>query len=166
MTKQIKSIVGILTAVLICITTVMVCALIKGRKQIVYKDFIPPEFEKNAVTGIPNVPENAGYTEVSKEGMPYSVHVCGKLILKSDNTIDAYFTNDAENDVWLKLRVYNASGEIIAETGLLKPNEYLKTISLIKPQTAGEEVKLKIMSYEPQTYHSLGAVTLNTVLGE
>ena len=79
--------------------------------------------------------------------------------------MDLYFTNDDGNGVWLKLRIFDGEGNIIAETGIIKPNEYVKTVTFDTVPEKGSAVKLKIMAYEPDTYYSAGAVTLNTVVG-
>ena len=44
----------------------------------------------------------------------------------------------------------------------MKPGEYVKSVSIDKDISDGSSIKLKIMAYEPQTYYSAGAVTLNT----
>lgn len=45
----------------------------------------------------------------------------------------------------------------------MKPNEYLKAVTFTTAPQSGAKIKLKIMAYEPETYYSAGAVTLNTV---
>ena len=49
--------------------------------------------------------------------------------------------------------------------GLIKPNEYVKYVALSRELPQGTKIKLKIMGYEPQTYRSAGAATLNTTIG-
>ena len=61
------------------------------------------------------------------------------------------------------LRIFDASGNIIAETGLIKPNEYLKTVSFNTVPENGSKLIMKVMTYEPDTYYSGGAVSLSTV---
>ena len=69
-----------------------------------------------------------------------------------------------EFDVWLKLRVLTADGTLLGETGLIRPGEYIKSVSLTSEVEDGTAIKLKIMAYEPDTYYSAGSVTLNTIL--
>ena len=125
--------------------------------------FVPPQFDGKAERGIAAV-ENESWTRIFKDGMSFSAHVCGKIVLNG-NTADIYFTNDDGNEVWLKLRILDENGNILAETGLIKPNEYIKTVTFDTVPEKGTAVKLKIMAYEPDTYYSAGAVTLNTVVG-
>ena len=76
-----------------------------------------------------------------------------------------YLTNPAENEVWLKLRVLDGNGNILGETGMIRPGEYVKDVALTENFTAGTKIKLKIMGYEPETYFSAGSATLNTAVG-
>ncbi|MEG0457222.1 MAG: hypothetical protein RR549_03730 [Oscillospiraceae bacterium] len=138
----------IITAALCCVAIiVMICALSFGGKS----GFTPPPFDNNATSGAPTVPENSGYSPVKAE-KAFTAYVCGKI------------TNDKENNVWLKLRVTNENDEILTETGLLKPNEYVKTIKFATEPKDGQKIKLKIMAYEPNTYESAGTITLNTTI--
>lgn len=125
--------------------------------------FTPPPFEETAQSGMPDVADES-WTQIYKDGMNFSTHVCGKVVLNG-NSADVYLTNDEGNKVWLKLRILDEEDNILAETGLLKPNEYVKTVTFDKIPKSGANIKLKIMAYEPDTYYSAGAVTLNTTVG-
>mgnify|MGYP003319044773 CR=1 FL=1 len=58
------------------------------------------------------------------------------------------------------MRFYNQSGQIVGESGLIKPGEYLKSVSFDNTLSTTEGITLKVMSYEPETYRSVGAITL------
>ena len=105
-----------------------------------------------------------GYTELYKEGMAYRVSVCGVPTVDGQD-LTVYFTNTEGNETYLKLRVLDTGGNNLGETGLLKPGEYVKTVTLDKTLAAGENLKLKIMGYEPETYESAGSVSLNVTVG-
>ncbi len=49
---------------------------------------------------------------------------------------------------------------MIAETGLIKPGEYLQTIEFSRAVADDEPLTFKVMGYEPETYLSAGAVSL------
>ena len=97
--------------------------------------------------------------------MAFKCSICGNVIA-SGGVADVYFTNSSEQEIWLKLRVLDEDGNIIGETGLVKPGEYVKSVSIDKDISDGSSIKLKIMAYEPETYYSAGAVTLNTKIGK
>ena len=124
--------------------------------------FVPPAFDANAVVGDHGVAEGTnGYSVLDARGV-YKVGVCG-VVKVVDNKADVWFNNPAENAVWLKLRVHNKkTGEILGETGLIKPGEYVQALSFYKTPAAGTDIVLRVMSYEPDTYYSKGEVTLNT----
>ncbi|MCD8013406.1 MAG: hypothetical protein LUG99_09550 [Lachnospiraceae bacterium] len=159
--KQNKS---IYIAAVVCLVAVivMVVALVKTGGRTEQSSFVPPEFDSTAVTGTPE-PEDESWSRINQEGMGFSAHVCGKVVI-TDGTADLYFTNDEGNEVWLKLRITDGDGNILAETGLLKPGEYVQTVTFDTVPEDGAAIQMKIMAYEPETYYSAGTVTLNTTV--
>lgn len=162
--EQTKGNMLLLAAVLWVLSfAVMVIALVAGGKQN-QAEYTPPPFESAAVAGTPEVPGSLGYSSPYREGMGYRFSVCGNVTMDGSSAL-VYFTNPAENQVWIKLRVLDEGGVFLGETGLLKPGEYVKNVELTGNLPAGTPVKLKVMGYEPETYHSAGAATLNTTVG-
>lgn len=96
--------------------------------------------------------------------MTYRFSVCGNVMTEGNEAV-VYLTNPAENEVWMKLRVLDENGNVLGETGLIKPGEYVKSVALNTLPDAGTKISLKIMGYEPETYRSAGSVTLNTAIG-
>lgn len=150
----------VLVGVFVIMLTAMMVALCVPKTA----EFIPPDFDSNALSGVPTVDESMGYTELYQDGMAYRVSVCGVPTVDG-NELTVYFTNTEGNEKNLKLRVLDESGEILGETGLIKPGEYVKSVTLKKPIDARENIKLKIMGYEPETYESAGSVSLNVTVG-
>ena len=126
-------------------------------------EFVPPPFDASAVRGTPNIlnPEAIGYTELDAKA--YKVSVCG-MVQVNGNKADIYFTNPESNSTWLKLRVLNANGEIIAETGLVRPGEYIQSVTFTKIPNIDDPITLRVMGYEPVTYYSVGEVSFKTVV--
>ncbi|WP_416325779.1 hypothetical protein [[Eubacterium] hominis] len=151
----------------LCVLTVlaMLLALRFSDKNGNDHKFMIPDFDKTAETGVPKVPENLGYSKIHQDGMNFTAYVCGNVMIK-DHEGSIYFTNDSENKVWLKLRILDENNEILGETGVIKPGEYVSLIKLKKTPQVGQKIKLKIMAYEPDTYYSAGAVSLYTTIGE
>ena len=132
-------------------------------------EFVPPKFDQGAFRGKPTVPEDKekSYLEVYKDGMKFNAYVCGEVVINKGYA-DIYFTNPEENTLWMKLRVFDSKGNVIAETGIIRPNEYTQTLRFNTLPENGEEIIMKIMTYEPDTYYSGGAVSLSahaTVIG-
>ena len=155
--------VPVLCGVLAIALAVMAAALVFGRKHKT-AEFAPPPFDATAVAGVPEVPENLGYISPYRDGMGYRFSVCGNVVMEGSNAA-VYLTNPAENEVWLKLRVLDENDNILGETGLIRPGEYVKDVALTENLTAGTKIKLKIMGYEPETYFSAGSVSLNVTVG-
>ena len=155
--------VPILGALFAVALIIMIVAL-SVPKEAQRGEFVPPAFEAAAVTGTPEVPDGLGYSAPYQDGMAYRFAVCGNVLM-DDRQALVYFTNPAENDTWTKLRVLDEKGNILGETGLLKPGEYVQFVTLGKGLAPGTPIKLKIMGYEPDTYLSAGSVVLNTLIG-
>lgn len=162
--KQKKNYILPLAAVLCIVSLVlMVFALTRQDTQTVMGEFTPPPFDSSAVVGSPAVPDNLGWQELDAQA--YKVGICGKVI-PDGNTADVWLTNPVSNTVWLKVRVLDEKGNTLGETGLIKPGEYVQSVELDNVPKAGKPIVLKIMAYQPDTYYSEGAVSLNTTISE
>ena len=126
-------------------------------------EFIPPAFEENAEIGTPVMADERGYSELYKEGMTFSAYMCGEIYQENSQVV-VYFTNTESNNAWLKLRIMDEQGNILGESGLLKPGEYVRAVSLSEQVAAGTQIRIKIMGYEPETYNSIGSVLVKTEL--
>ena len=151
----------LLCLALLAVIGMIIAISIGGDKE--QSEFVPPEFDAAAVKGIPDVPDDLGYSSPYQEGMAYKFSVCGKI--SADDVATVYFTSDEENDVYLKLRILDEKGNILGECGLIRGGEYVKEIRLSRELKAGEKIKLKVMGYEVDTYYSAGSVVLSTVIG-
>ena len=148
----------LLTAML-CILSVAVMTYTLTRPRV---EFVPPPFEDAAVDGTPqDVPEALGYGTL--DATAYRLALCGAPEVQ-DGAARLYLTNPRENGVWLKVRVCAADGTLLGESGLLRTGQYLETVPLDPVPAASGPVTLKVMAYEPGTYQSAGAVTLNVTL--
>ena len=140
--------------------TVMILALFCG-KHTGFADFVPPPFDSAACEGVPDIPKEINWQEL--DAKVFQVSVCGE-VTASGNAATVWLTNPASNTVWMKLRVLDMDGNILGETGLIKPGEYLKEVCLSKVLEVGTPIILKIMTYEPETYYSMGSISLNTTI--
>ncbi|MDO4325949.1 MAG: hypothetical protein Q4E24_07940 [bacterium] len=172
-----------LAAACILSLAVMVYALIvtgkTGKEQTA---FIPPPFEQSAVKGTPEVKpgtsigdrlKGLGYSNL--DAVDYQVAICGAPVIEDGKAI-LYLTNPETNQVWIKVRLLDDSGRVLGESGLLRPGEYAESIALDMEaveaaqaavndaEGVGIPITLRIMAYEPETYHSAGAVSLSTTL--
>ena len=162
MKKQMKNYILPLAAVLCVLSlAVMVFALTRQEVQTEMGEFTPPPFDGGAVVGSPAVPEGLGWQEL--DAKVYKAGICGKFIPKG-NTADVWLTNPESNTVWLKVRVLDEKGNTLGETGIIKPGEYVQSVTLNTVPKVGTPIVLKIMAYQPDTYYSEGTVSLNTTV--
>lgn len=152
----------LILASVICLVSVMVMiTVLANPKTGEPQPFTPPPFEEAAVSGVPTVPEGLGWGEL--DAKVFKASVCG-VIRVEDGRADVWLTNPESNTVWLKLRILDKDGNILGETGIIRPGEYVKSIVFNAVPASGDAIFLKLMAYEPNTYHSAGAVTLNTTI--
>lgn len=148
----------VLAAVLCAVSLAGMALALHGNRGDVYT---PPPFDAAAVEGVPDVPQELGWQEL--DARAYRFSVCG-VFAPVDGAADIWLTNPADNDVWIKLRVMDAEGNTLGETGLIRPGEYVQSVTLSTVPAEGETVTLKLMGYEPDTYYSAGAVSLETTV--
>ena len=155
--------IAVAVALVALVTMIVVLCLPKEDKT-VKGEFVPPAFDSAAVEGTPTAGDELGYMECYQDGMGFRFWACGKVMMEGKNA-NVYLTNPESNNVWIKVRVLDTEGNILGESGLIKPGEYIKSVELSEQLAVGTSIKLKIMAYEPDTYYSAGAVVLNTQIG-
>lgn len=152
---RVAALLGGVLAVAVAVMIVVLC--LPQREQ----EFVPPAFDADALPGVPeNVDERLMYQELYQEGMAYRISVCW-VPAAEGKSLTVYFTNAADNEKYLKLRVLDEAGNILGETGLLKPGEYVKSVRLERKLAPGTKIRLTAMGYEPDTYESAGAFHMN-----
>lgn len=152
--------IPVMAAICLLCLAMMAVALVYTQTQ-APREFTPPPFEEMAVAGTPDVPEELGWQEL--DAQVFRVSVCGAVMLEGSNA-DVWLTNPEDNTVWLKLRILDADGAVLGETGLIRPGEYVQSVTFDMVPAPGTMISMKVMAYEPDTYHSGGAVTLNTTI--
>lgn len=158
--KKKQNIVPIFCAVFAVALIAMVVVLCLPGKEPPKGEYVKPAFDSAAVQGIPEVDASLGYWELYQEGMAYRVALCGEPTVDA-NELTVYFTNSEGNEKYLKLRVLDAKGNTLGETGLLRPGEYVPTVTLSKKVAPGTSLKFKVLGFEPEDYTSAGSVVLN-----
>lgn len=153
--------IPILSNCFVILLLVMIAVLNKPQHE--STAFVPPPFEVAAQTGTPDIPDSLGYSEPYQAGMNYRFGVCGNVEVNGSKAT-VFFTNPEENTVWLKLRILDENNDLLGETGLLKPGEYVQYVTLSKKLEDGTQIQLKIMGYEPDTYYSAGSATVTTTV--
>ena len=156
MDKGQKIIVAVFALILIAALVVLV-VLASREPEVIVSEFKTPPFEENAILGVPEgVSEIENYREIDLEGN-YKFALAGTPLIDGDKLF-VHFSSHEENDAWLRIRVYDMKGNTIGESGLLRAGEYVETVSL-STLSVTDSVRVKIISYEPETYYSLGTAS-------
>ena len=125
--------------------------------------FVKPEFDINILT---EIPESIDYKDSTLNiSENYDVYINGLPKVEDDNLV-IDFISLKENNVWIKIRVLDETEKVIAESGLVKPGEYLRSINLSKQKQKNDKIIYMIIGYEIDTYLSAGTIKLNTRIGE
>ena len=142
----------------LCVIAVSVMAAVLFRGGRVQK-FSPPPFEPAAQSGMPEEPACR-----ELDAQVFRVGLCGEVRIRED-AAQVWFSNPGDNAVWLGLRILDEEGQILGQTGLLRPGEYVRQVA-VTGAAPGTPVILKVMAYEPDTYHSAGSLTVHTYIAE
>lgn len=151
---------GILGAVLVLVF--LLAAGIIRRQEVL--DFTPPPFDKVAIVGAPDLADREDYKRMDI-GEGFSVSMCGAPVFDGTGA-ELYLTSPASNEVWVRVKIYDQSGALIGESGLLRPGEYVRSVPLTVAPDRDIPVTVKILSYEPETYYSLGSANANVTLSQ
>ena len=155
MDKQQKIIVGVMMT-LLSVALVIVVVLLLRPKETVTAEFTPPAFDDSAVSGMPNaVPEALNYGSPTTQN-EFGFLLCGTPAVTQDNRLRCYFTSPSSNRVWLLMKIYDGEGNLLGASGLLRPGEYVEYIALDRVLPKGSEIRIKVLSYETDTYYSKG----------
>lgn len=128
------------------------------------RPYVPPEFDKTAQTGVPQPPENSGYSAVEAQGI-FSFSVVGAMYQQEDGSLVLDLTNPETNDVNIQCEIVNEDGKILYKSGAIRPGEYVERLHpLYKFPNEAMNIEMKVYAFEPQTWYSKGSVSLHNVL--
>lgn len=159
--KKTKLVITILVLITIFSFIAMLVALNRPYKKEI-NTFKKPVFDETAEAGKPIVNEELKYS-LLKISNSIKLYICANLKYEN-NMVYVYATNVDTNTIWIKVRILDSKRNILGETGIIKPNEYVKSIKLNREIKSKEKVLLKIMEYEIDTYMSLGSIELEAYI--
>lgn len=119
-----------------------------------------PDFESSYTEGkVVDVDEKYGYSEM-QVASEYKVGICGTPFANT-NGVNLYFANPEGNNVLLKCLLIDSDNNIVGESGLIKPNCYVKTVYFNEVKPIGNyDLTIKVLGFEPETYYSRGVINL------
>lgn len=165
MSKKEISILCVLAALIIGTVIAAVCIRAGREPERIVGEFTPPAFAQNAEDGAPDPGEvsalNYGTLSLTPE---ISISMVADVIVNGEGEAELWLTSPATNRCWVMIRLLDAKGNILGETGLLKPGQYVRAVHLDKIPRSNGVVTAKILTYEPDTYYSLGSANANIML--
>ena len=151
--KIILSVVGALLVVAIIATV----AVFFATRQKTVDLFVPPDVDIHAIQGAPDaIDEISAYQKVMMSGeFQFSMCLCPEY---KNGSVELYYTSYDTNTVNSLVKLYDGEGNEVGKSGLIRPGHYLKSISISDlPEDA--VITAKILSYEPETYYSMGTAS-------
>ena len=155
-----NKLVIILLTILIILISIIIVLLVSIKDKETFKI---PDFDKE----ISVIPDSLNYEKsVLNILNGYSVYISPNPKMVDDNYLKIDFVSVKTNSVYVKVRIFDKMGNVIGETGLLKPGDYLEKVKLNKNLEVNDGLTYKIMGYDKDTYISAGSVSLSTKVGE
>ncbi len=126
-----------------------------------YRTFRAPEHEVGITVGIPFRENVQHYEELPvREGYVVGIDTAP---VYCDGRLYLNVANLKGNTVWFLVRVY-VEEELIAETGIFFPNEYVEDVPCSRALSANDKILIKVLAYEPDTYHSEGVAQISAAV--
>lgn len=163
MNKNQKNIIFAMMVVFVVLLGVLIMLPAVAGDRSTVGEFVAPDFDPGAVPGIPEVADPARQFSWLQMGEDIRLALCGYPIV-SDAGVELWLTSDSTNVAWLLVKIYDGSGNELGRSGLVRPGEFVQTVKLTRSAEPGTGVSVKILSYEPQTYYSLGSATAQLML--
>jgi len=155
--KKNRGIIILVGILLILISIIISLFVIIDKKSM----FIEPSFDENVSV----IPENLDYkSSVIEVSEGYNIYI-NPVPSIEDNKLVINFISIKDNNIWIKIRILNDNEEIVGESGLVKPGEYLKSVILNKKINGNDNIVYEIIGYEIDSYLSAGTIKLNTKVG-
>lgn len=165
MSKKEISILCVLAALIIGTVIAAVCLRTGREPERIVGEFVPPEFAQNAVDGTPDPGEVSALKYGTLSLTPeIAVSMVSEFTVNENGEAELWFAASDTNECWVMLRLMDAKGNVLGETGLLKPGQYVRFLKLDNIPRKDGLITARILTYEPDTYYSLGSANANVML--
>ena len=115
-----------------------------------------PPFDAAAQTGRPtDVPEDGAYGALALREDAV-VRMCANVHTEGTDAL-VFLTSEGENQGWIRIKLLDSDGNVVGESGLLRPGEYVRAVKLSREFAEGTMLTVRILVYEPGTYLSIGS---------
>lgn len=158
MSKKEIVILAILGALIVFAAVAIGAATELNQPDVIINPFVPPAFDPAAQLGEPvDLPADLGYGTLALREDAL-VAICANVSVEEDAAL-LYLTSKSTNVGWIRVKLLDASGNLLGESGLLRPGEYVRSVALSTVPAPDTLVTVKILVYEPDTYISIGSAS-------
>ncbi|MDD3193900.1 MAG: hypothetical protein PHE47_08700 [Oscillospiraceae bacterium] len=124
----------------------------------------PPAYEPAVQVGVPDPPEGMGYGQISAEN-GFSFWVAGAMYQQEDGSLLVYLTNPADSVCNILCEITDQDGHTLYRSGALRPGEFVERLYPLKQmENTTIEIQMNVYAFEPETWFSVGTITLNNTL--
>lgn len=150
----------ILLSILVVLIIIIIFLFFSIKNKSEFKE-IP--FDKSSSI---NIPKDINYEDSILEiADGYSIYISPSPKIVDNNYLKIDFISIETNNIWIKVRILDENDNILGESELIKPGEYLEKIKIKKNLKSQDKIIYKIMGYEKESYYSAGTISLNTKVG-
>lgn len=149
-------------SVLLAVLIVAVAVFAAQRRSAAASVYLPPEFDAGAVSGVLTVAdEDAHYGHLE---LPISEGKCvvaaAATPLLENGELEVFLSSDMENTVYIRLVIFDENNTQVGASGILRPGEYIQSVTVSASVTPGSTLTAKLLTYEPDTYYSMGSASM------
>lgn len=162
MTKLQKIILISMAAIIGLLLVSAACMVLFFKPPTVINPFVPPEFDPAAQIGTPAPGENTSYGTLNLTETT-AVSLCANVYIENQSAL-VYFTSHKDNQGWMKIKLTDEAGNLLGESGLIRPGEYVRGVQLASVPKESGLILAKILIYEPDSYLSLGSAGAQVML--
>lgn len=123
--------------------------------------YVPPEFEKNVIEGVPKPEEHFMYGTLETE-YGYRFSMATNIYQQEDRSAYVYLTNYEENNVKMMCEIRNQeTGEICYKSGVILPGQYVeKLVPVTEFPNEAFDAMIMIYAFEEESWYSAGTVEI------
>lgn len=148
--------------ILICTILTLAVVFVVKMNQTVKGDYVQPEFDPSAASADVDSLNSIESFSLLQATESLGVGMQCDVYLVNDKYQVNFYSVDTNTD-YLLVKILDESGEkLLGQSGLIKPGEYIEYVDAISVPKKNQNIKIKVYTYETDTYLSKGAFSLNT----
>ena len=127
--------------------------------------YVPPEFEKNVIEGVPEPDDHFMYGTMETD-YGYRFSMATNIYQQEDGSAYVYFTNYEDNNVKMMCEIQKEeTGETCYKSGVILPGQYVeKLLPVTEFPNEAFDAKIMIYSFEEGSWYSAGTVEIAAIV--